>query len=158
METVEFIDVVKQINTNLSQNYKFKLDILRDRVVTKELVYISVYDKELNSIKLDNTWFTNDFRNMYFFGNQKTRESLEYFRYWVNTKLFTNMINVAVNNNLQYNTHLVRLNIANNMLDKFDFFLKEEIEEQQYLLKDTYYARNLAICRYYEEFVAKIPF
>ena len=158
METVEFTDVVKQINTNLSQNYKFKLDILRDRVVTKELVYISVYVKELNSIELDNTWFTNDFRNMYFLGNQKTRESLEYFRYWVNTKLFTNMINVAVNNNLQYNTHLVRLNIANNMLDKFDFFLKEEIEEQQYLLKDTYYARNLAIYRYYEEFVAKIPF
>ena len=158
METVEFIDVVKQINTNLSQNYKFKLDILRDRVVTKELVYISVYVKELNSINKDISWLTNDFRNMYFFGNQETRKGLEYFRCWVNTKLFTNMINVAVNNNLQYNTHLVRLNIANNMLDKFDFFLKEEIEEQQYLLKDTYYARNLAICRYYEEFVAKIPF
>lgn len=158
METVEFTDVVKQINTNLSQNYKFKLDILWDRVVTKELVYISVYVKELNSINEDISWLTDEFKNMYFFGNQETRKGLEYFRYWVNTKLFTNMINVAVNNNLQYNTHLVRLNIANNMLDKFDFFLKEEIEEQQYLLKDTYYARNLAICRYYEEFVAKIPF
>ena len=158
METVEFTDVVRQINANLSQNYKFKLDILWDRVVTKELVYISTSVKELNGINEDISWLTDEFKNMYFFGNQETRKGLEYFRYWVNTKLFTNMINVAVNNNLQYNTHLVRLNIANNMLDKFDFFLKEEIEEQQYLLKDTYYARNLAICRYYEEFVAKIPF
>ena len=66
METVEFIDVVKQINTNLSQNYKFKLDILRDRVVTKELVYISVYVKELNSINKDISWLTDEFKNMYF--------------------------------------------------------------------------------------------
>ena len=158
METIEFADVVRHINTNLPQNYKFKLDILWDREVKDDGIYICTFNKFLNSINEDISWFTNESKDMYLFGNREIRKQLDNFKYWVNIKLFTNMINVATNDNLQYNTHLVRLNIANNMLDKFDFLLEEEIEEQQYLLKDTYYARNLGVCRYYEQFIAKIPF
>lgn len=146
----EFKKIVKALNAELEEPYRFTLDkvISSANFDTKVLGYA-------DSI-------LNDWANIP--PNLKlkivTSNTCLRINKWINRRIWMDALNDLLEGRLLYlPTRLVRLNIAINMLLKIVYPLNEEEKEEwrEYIL-DVFYKRCFAISNYYSREIIELPF
>lgn len=152
---MEIKEIVKILNKELDWDFKFNLDTVYESLAVYDGTRIRGLVCYLNSIIKDYSVMPRNFTwDMY--TNQKLRVLQTV--YWINEHIFMESLQrLCKNKHILYQTELVRLRIAINMIDKLDIRSSQKIEWQDHL-RLIYNNRHLIMSNYYLEKIVQLPF
>lgn len=152
METIVISDLIKKLNTSLSKDCIFRLDLVHSTPIRNNGTEAIRFVGYVESIVHDYSWIPKF--SLTWEDKQKVLEVVRY----VNKKLFTEMLYLVLNGKLECYTEFVRKRIVYNMIFKLDCLSTQQKEEWNYTFNKVYHKRKTAIYDYYIKEVIQLPF